>query len=391
MSMPPHQLDSQVTPEIQPVVRVGLIYSSTGPLAATEISIRQGAIVALEEIATQRVAGDTWIEIVDGDYASDPTTAGRCARELLRDGHVDVLVGGYTSASRVSIIPAVDHVKGVYIYPTYFEGLESHPRTVYTGAVPNQFFEAYLNWIVTNLGSRIYVIGSDYVYPRTLGVMTQNLARAAGADIVADRYVPLGSANLDHIVAEIRELQPDVVISNLVGVDSVRPLYRGLRAAGLGPDDVPVAATVTTEIEVREIGPEFVEGHYMASTYFNSLENPENVHYVAALKARFGDDAVAHVAQVGAYNALWVLADGLRRAKGATPDAILKGLVGATFAGNPEGWPLVIGSNHFSSHSSYIGRAQADGSYRVIEEFGPSDPDPYPPTIVPSARRPSLT
>lgn len=373
------------------VVRIGLLYSSTGLLAATEISVSQGAILAVEEIRAQQVMGQLRFEVVAGDYGSDPTTAGRCARDLLRDERVDVIVGGYTSASRISIIPAIEQSDSVYIYPTSFEGLECHPKTIYVGAVPNQFFEAYMDWILTNLGRRIYVIGSDYVYPRTLGVIIQTLGRAAGADIVADRYVPLDSSDLGQVVREIKDLKPDVVISNLVSVDSIKSLYRGFRSAGIGWDEIPIAATVTTEIEVRETGPEYVEGHYMASTYFSSLTNANNLRYVDALRTRFGDDAVAHVTQVGAYNAMWVLADALNRADDLSSQSILQSLIGTTFHGNPEGWPLVIGSNHHSSHGSYIGQAQADGSYKVIAEFAPREPDPYPPSIVPLDKRPSFS
>lgn len=373
------------------VVRVGLLYSTSGYAAPEETSIRQGAILAAEQINEKSSSLGFQLELVLSDYQSDSTQAGRNALDLLSRDRVDVLVGGYTSASRVAIVAATEQLDCAYIYPTYFEGLETQANVIYTGAVPNQYFETYLQWIFETLGKKVYVIGSDYVYPRTLSVMIQTLAREAGAQILADRYVPLGTRELEHIVREICELQPDVVISNLVGVDSLRSLYHEFHSAGLDSASLPIAATVTTEFEVSEIGPEYVEGHYMISTYFGSLKNAANESYVTALKHRFGDATVPHVAQVGAYNAMWVLAEAMRKCAVPTPSAIKEALKCASFEGNPEGWPLVMRRNHHSTHGSYIGVAEGDGSYTVVVTIPPCDPDPYPPSIVPAEKRPLAT
>ncbi len=370
------------------VLRVGLLYSSTGPLAKTEMSIQQGAVLAVDEINSQHADYGVRIELAMTDYGSDPANAGRRVRDLSRNQDVQFFVGGYTSASRVSIVAALADTDSLYIYPTYYEGLERDPHTVYVGAVPNQFFNSYMQWILETLGTRIYVVGSDYVYPRTLGVLIQTLAREAGADVVADRYVPMGSIDVTEILKEIGELRPDVVISNLVGMDSVGAFYRGFFEAGWRADTLPIAATVTTELEVRETGAEYVAGHYMASTYFNSLANANNQAYLTSLKARFGEDTVAHVTQVGAYNALWLLAQAHRLAFDRSPTGVMEALSAVQFDGNPEGWPIAVTRNNHTTHGSYIGQCDADGQYRVVQEFRPRMPDPYPASIVASDRRP---
>ena len=129
----------------------------------------------------------------------------------------------------------------------------------------------------------------------------------------------------------------------------------------------------------------------MVSTYFGSLENTAHESYVAALKHRFGDTTVPHVAQVGAYNAVWVLAEALRQSAVPTPTAIRAALKNTSFDGNPEGWPLVMRDNHHSTHGSYIGVAEEDGSYAVVMTTPPCEPDPYPPSIVPAEKRPTTT
>lgn len=102
------------------VVRVGLLYSTTGYAAAEETSIRQGAILAAEQINDQSDSLGFQLELVLSDYQSDSTQAGRNAVDMLSRDRVDVLVGGYTSASRVAIVAATEHLDCAYIYPTYF-------------------------------------------------------------------------------------------------------------------------------------------------------------------------------------------------------------------------------------------------------------------------------
>ena len=368
-------------------VRIGLLYSLTGSLSLTETSICHGAELAVAEVNAAGGIGGRPLVATIRDYQSDTTIAAKQAASLLRDERVHACIGGYTSASRVAMLPAFRRFGGLFMYTTYYEGLETDERTVYTGAVPNQFLDNYIEWIFSTLGRRVYVIGSDYIYPRTLGVIIQSLARSLGADVVAERYVPLGATDFTAHVAELADLQPDVIICNLVGSDSVGAFYRRFNSSGYTAETLPIAATVTTEIEVQAMGTEYARGHYMTATYFGSLDNAANRRYVAAFQERFGTRAVTHVPQVGAYNAVHLFALAAARARDLTPTALREALIGVSFEGNPEGWPMTIFPNQHADHPSYIGRTRDDGQFDVVAAFPPRDPAPYHSSIVPDPRR----
>jgi ABC-type branched-subunit amino acid transport system substrate-binding protein len=146
-------------------LRIGLLAALTGPLAPVEQSIHDASLLAVDEVnAAGGIAGRR-LAAVSADYASDTTRATFEATRLLRDEGIRLLAGGYTSASRVAIQPALHKHDGLLLYPTYYEGLESDPRTLYAGAVPNQFLMPFLEWVLEHLGDRIALIGSDYIYP----------------------------------------------------------------------------------------------------------------------------------------------------------------------------------------------------------------------------------
>jgi urea transport system substrate-binding protein len=369
-------------------VKIGLLYSLSGELGVTENSILLGALLAVDEVnATGGIHGRP-LEAVVADCTSDFREAFRVADDLAADPEILACVGGYTSASRVAMAPAFHANDGIFIYSTYYEGLEIDDCVFYAGAIPNQFLIDYVEWILANLGRRLYVVGSDYVYPRALGAIIGGLVHSRG-EIVADRYLPLGSTRVDDVIEEIERIQPDVVVSNLVGV-TTPAFYREFRQAGFTSERIPIAATVTTELDIKLMGSEAAAGHFMTATYFQSLANAANARYVAAIKGRFGADAVTHIPQAGAYNAVWLLANAARSTTDLTCESLRAALPGTTFADSPEGFPTTIFPNHHTDHPSYIGRATPDGQFEVIASFAPTPPDPYPPAIVPEWKRPPV-
>jgi urea transport system substrate-binding protein len=375
-------------PAVGEGIGVGLLYALTGGLSVTEASIQRGALLAIDEVnESGGVAGRPLVPVI-ADYASDVALVATKAQELLDTDGVAVCIGGYTSASRVAMLPVFHARRALLLYTTFFEGLEQDSNVVYTGAIPNQFLFDYVAWILEHLGSRIYMVGSDYVYPRTLGAMTQRLVQEAGGTVLADRYVPLGATRLEAVLEEIARLRPDVVVSNIVGSDSIPAFYRQFHAAGHAPTTLPIASTVTTEIEVQAMGAQYAAGHYSSGSYFSSLRNPANDSYVTSFKARFGSHAVTHEPQIAAYNAVWLFARAATRSASLSPFAVRAAMRGLTFDANPEGWPLVVEANQLTTHPAYIGCARADGQFDVVAEYQPRAPDPFPSEIVGQRRQP---
>ena len=370
-------------------IKVGLLNALSGVLSITEKSIHDGALLAVEEVNKAGGINGRMIEAISEDYASDFTIAVEKANKLLTEDKCVICIGGYTSASRVAMIPTFQKANGIFFYGTYYEGLECDPNVFYAGATPNQFLVDYVPWILENLGKSMYIVGSDYLYPRTVSAIVQKLAKDGGGTIAGDKYFPLGTTEFGPVIADIKSKNPDVVFSNLVG-DSTPAFYKQFRSAGITPDQMPIAATVTTEVEVQAMGADVAEGNYMTSTYFESLDNPANKAYVAAMKAAYGEDTVTHMPQVGTYDAVWLFAEAAKKIDGdITVDALQKALVGTTFDGNPEGQPMTILDNHHCNHPSYVGKSNAEGQYDVVATFAPREADPFPVEVVPENKRPT--
>jgi ABC-type branched-subunit amino acid transport system substrate-binding protein len=364
-------------------LRIGLLGALTGPLAPVERSIHDALLLAVDEVNADGGVAGRQLEAVTADYASDISRATYEATRLLRDEGISLLAGGYTSASRVAIQPALHKHNGLLLYPTYYEGLESDPRTLYAGAVPNQFLTPFLDWVLEHLGDQVSLIGSDYIYPRTAGAIAQRLVTDRGGTVLSDRYVPLGQTDFEEVIAEIARVQPSVVISNLVGNDSVPAFYREFHSAGLRADSVPIAATVTTELDLRTMGPAAGAGHYMTGSYFDTIDGPVNRAYLGALRRGTALEPSAHAAQVGAYNAIHLLARAAERVTDPdSTEAWLSALPGTVFAGSPEEHPITVGADLHTSHPAHIGRADENARFTIIKSWPASVPDPYPALLL---------
>ena len=82
-------------------IKVGVIYSSSGPLAAIGIPQRNTVALLPHEVAGQK------IEYIALDDASDPTACVSAAKKLIDESHVDALIGPSGSPNAMGVIQFV--------------------------------------------------------------------------------------------------------------------------------------------------------------------------------------------------------------------------------------------------------------------------------------------
>jgi urea transport system substrate-binding protein len=352
-----------------------MLFSLSGGQAEMERSILDGALLAVHQInAAGGVRGEQLQYSVFDDH-SEVSLSVRGIDHLCQVECADVIVGGYTSASRLVMVPAIHANRSLLMYPTYFEGEETDPRVFYCGAAPNQFLTDYLGWIAENLGRRVFIVGSDYIYPRVLAEAIRRLGDHWDIETVGTAYAPLQETSFEAVVRDIERLEPTVVISNLVGTDSTVAFYTQMHDAGFDSATLPIAATVTTAVDLAHMPPAIGNGHFMVGTYFAAIDNPANRRFRRALLEVCGQP-LAHAAQVGAYNAVHAACLAAESVVSVNPGDLSAALLGVRFDENPEGLPFWFRSNHYSAHPSYVGRA-VDGEYEVVAEFAPRLPEPW--------------
>jgi urea ABC transporter urea binding protein len=353
--------DAQSEAPTGEAVKIGLLHSLSGTMRLSEKPLLDAELLAIDEINHAGGVLGRRIEPVIADGASLPEDFARAARALLGAG-VRALFGCWTSASRKAVRPLVEAADSQLWYPVQYEGLEASPCICYSGSCLNQQIIPAVEWALEQLGKRLFLVGSDYVFPRTANRLIHSVAAGGAGTIVAESYVALGAQDFGQTIAQIRQTQPTVVISTLNG-DSNLAFYRQYRTAGFLPTQIPVVATSVTETELESVASE-AAGHYACWSYFQSLDLPESRAFVRRFKERYGDQRLVSAPAVTAYTQIYLWKQAAERAGTLAPSALRRCLPGCGFL-SPMG-EVRLEANHHLSMPVRIGRLQGSGQFEIV-------------------------
>lgn len=364
-------------------IKVGVLHSLSGTMSISEISVRDATLLAIKEINAAGGVLGKQLEPVIEDGASDWPTFAEKTGKLLTEDKVAVIFGCWTSASRKAVLPVVEQNNGLLFYPVQYEGLESSPNIFYTGAEPTQQIIPGVEYLLKEGKKKIFLLGSDYVFPRTANtIIKAQLADAKTKDdavaMVGEEYIPLGGTEFSTIISKIKEAAPDAIFSTLNG-DSNVAFFKQFKDAGYTAESLPVMSVSIAEEEVRGIGADIIEGQLVAWNYYQTTKTPENDAFVKAYKAAYGADRVTddpiEAGYFGVY--LW---KALAEAAGSVDVNAIKEIAKTAnieFKA-PEGLVKINGENHHTWKTVRIGKIRADGLIdEVFASDGPINPDPF--------------
>lgn len=345
-------------------IRVGILHSLSGTMAISETSVKDAELLAIEEInAKGGVLGKRIVPIIE-DGASDWPTFAEKAQKLIQQDRVAAVFGGWTSASRKAMLPVFEALNGLLFYPVQYEGLEASPNIFYTGAAPNQQIVPAVEYLLSQGKRRFYLLGSDYVFPRTANLIIKLQLQAMGGEVVGEEYMPLGHTEFSTVINKIRVAAPDVVFNTLNG-DSNVAFFKQLRAAGITAEQLLTISVSVAEEEIRGIGAENMVGHLAAWNYYQTVNTPENAAFVSAYKQAYGENRVTADPIEAGYIAVYLWAAAVEKAGTTDVDAVREAAKGISFLA-PEGWVTVHPDNQHISKTVRIGRVRPDGQFEVI-------------------------
>ncbi len=363
--------------EERPPINVGVLHSLSGTMAISERSVVQATLLAIDELNERGGVLGRQLRPVVADGQSDWPTFATEATRLIQDEDVSVVFGCWTSASRKTVKPIFEQLDHLLFYPVQYEGLEQSPNIVYTGAAPNQQIIPAVKWAFDNLGSRVYLVASDYVFPRAANEIIKEQVAALRGQVVGERYLLLGSTDVDAAVREIVAARPDVILNTINGDTNVA-FFRALRASGITPDDVPVMSFSLGEDELRTMGAEHMVGDYATWNYFQSIDTDENRAFVAAFRAKYGADRVTDDPMEAAYFGVHLWAQAVEHAGTTDPREVRK-VIGEQSLAAPEGIVSVDPETQHTWRAVRVGQIRADGQFDVVWHSSRAvRPAPYP-------------
>lgn len=354
-------------------IKIGILHSLSGSLAISETTLKDTMLMLIEEQnAKGGLLGEKLVPVVV-DPASDWPLFAEKARELLTVSDVDVMFGCWTSVSRKSVLPVIEELNGLLFYPVQYEGEESSKNVFYTGAAPNQQAIPATDYFLDELGvEKFALLGTDYVYPRTTNKILEQYLKDKGiseSDIFVN-YTPFGHSDWSKIVADVVALGADgkkVGVISTINGDANVGFYKELAAADVSADDIPVVAFSVGEEELSGLDTTNLVGHLAAWNYFQSAESDLNEEFIAAFKAKMGDERVTNDPMEAHYIGFNMWVQAVEKAGTTDVDAVREAMYGLT-APNLTGGMAEMLPNHHLSKPVLIGEIQADGQFDIISQ-----------------------
>lgn len=357
-------------------VKVGILHSLTGSMAISEVSVRDAEVLAINEINKAGGVLGRQIEYVEEDGASDPSTFATKAEKLIVEDEVATVFGCWTSSSRKAVKSVFEDYENLLWYPVQYEGMETSSNIMYMGAAPNQQIVPAIEYLVKQGYKKFFLLGSDYVFPRTANMIINAQCKAAGVTVVGEEYADMDQTDFSSIISKIEAAKPDVIINTLNGTGNVS-FFKQMAEKNYTSDDIMTMSFSIAEEEVATIGADILKGHMVSWNYYMTTETEKNKAFVKAYQEAYGDDRVTSDPAEAGYDAVYMWAAACEKAGSFEVEDVLAATDGLSIEA-PEGTITVNGENHHISKPVRIGQVSEDGKiYEVYATEEPVEPDPY--------------
>lgn len=354
-----------------PIV-IGLLQALGGPTAISEAPPAATVKLAVDEINQGGGLLGRRVELRIEDTRADP---GAAATRLIREQHAAALFGCWTSACRQAVRPIVEAQHQLLFYPATHEGMEQSPNIIYTGPTPNQQLLPATDWAMHGFGRRIYLLGTEGLFTQRAHAMLRDFILLGGGRVLGERHVPRGSADMAAVIADLQQLQPDLVLSTLVG-DSNGAFFDALVAHAL--TDQPLLSFRAAEPEMRAYGGGRLDRHFTAWSYLQSQAGPANEAFLARLRAAQGENAQAGDPAVSAYVAVRLWAAAVREVGSTQVEAVNANVLQQSVAA-PQGYAAVDAQTRHLWRQLRIAQVTPDGQLsEVLQTPRYIKPAPWP-------------
>jgi branched-chain amino acid transport system substrate-binding protein len=358
--------------------RVGVLFSETGVTAAIETTQRAATLLAIQQInAAGGVLGRA-IEPIIYDPSSIPRRHRELAIRLCDEDHVRVVFGCHMSSTRKAALPIIEARGAILFYPTLYEGFEYSRNCIYTGASPNQNSVQLVDYLIRNYGARVFLVGSNYVYPYESNRIIADLFLQKGGEVLDELYVPLDlkASHIEKIIQRIKVSKPDVIYSTVVGAGIV-PFFNGFAKAGFDMSKMPIASQSTSEADLVQMSPDVIRGHITASPFFSTLRTPRAEAFVTAYRQVYGPDMPVTAPAEAAYFQVFLYAAALERAGSDRYADLLPSLYDIEYEA-PQGLVKIERHNNHTHLWPRVGKVDANGQYEIVHEPPTRvQPDPF--------------
>lgn len=330
------------------VVRVGLIYTLSGPSAVLGEQSRDGFLLALEKLGG--TLGGQKVELIVVDDEQKPEVAVSRARELVESQKVDFVVGPIFSNILNAIIPPVTN-GGAFLISTNagtstLAGKDCNPNVFVTSYQNDQMHEVSGKYAQNKGYQNVYLLAPNYQAGKDAMAGFKHSYTGGVAD---EMLVPLGQLDYSAELAQIAAAQPDAIYAFLPGGMGVN-FVKQFNQAGM--NGIPVLSAFTVDESTLPAQKEAALGMFAGSNWAPDQDLPQSKAFTDAYIAKF--DRVPATFAMQAYDAALLIDSAVKAVGGKVSDrdALRAAMEKADFTSLRGDFSF--GKNHFPIQDFYL-------------------------------------
>jgi branched-chain amino acid transport system substrate-binding protein len=298
--------------------KIGVISILSGSGSAYGEAITNGFKLAQKEINEK---GELNIELLVEDSAGEQEQALSAAQKIMSDDEVVAILGPTLSTEMNVVGPEAD-LNGIPIMgtSTTAKGIPQIGEYVFRNSLPEEIaIPAAIEKAVEKYDAKkvALIYGNDDVLTKSGFDTMEKTAKDMKLDIVTIETFQKGQSDYNAQLTKIKELKPDLILSSALYNEGAVIMDQA-RKMGI---TVPfVGGNGFNSPKVIEIAGDASEGLIVATPWFAEKEDPKVQEFVKNYEAEYGLAPDQFAAQ--AYDALYIMAEGLKNAGEADRDAL---------------------------------------------------------------------
>jgi branched-chain amino acid transport system substrate-binding protein len=350
----------------EPTVKVGAIEDLSGPTARYGVAIKSGFELAADEInAKGGILGGRKIEFLVEDAAGQKDQAVNAAKKLLARDRVVALLGPTLSNEMFAAGPvAVEREIPIIGTSVTAAGITDMGKWVFRTSLPEaDVVPEALRATAKEFGVKKVALmyANDDAFSKSGFDVFKKAAQDAGLEIADIESFSQKDTDFSPQLTKIKALDVDaLVVSALVEPASGVVL----QARQLGMTMPILGGNGFNSPKLVEIAGHAAEDVLVGSPWFVEKDQPENVAFVSAFRARYKQDPDQFAAQ--AYDTMFILAEALNRAGDTDADKLHDALMATDHDG-------IMGPFKFSPHrdpasaSGVVTLVVKDGRFQILK------------------------
>lgn len=298
-------------------VKVGLLLPQTGSQALTGLKIRNGALLAIDEINAAGGIGSldgTKLRLIEADSEGKPEVGMSETERLINREHVSAIIGCFQSSVAIPTTALSERYQTPYIVENPMADVitERNLHNVFRITAKSSWMARdqirFLQEITKKTGTpakTVLLLFEDTDFGQSTAEGQRKYAREAGLEIVGDLSYPHESPDFHATVLKMQKLAPDVVLATSYDADAAL-----IRKTMAELDYFPNVAFIGST--GGYINPSFISnvGSLADNILTASLWNPDIKRtgvkeFYLKYKKRFGQDPVPQSALT--YSSVYVL------------------------------------------------------------------------------------